>query len=138
MLKVLIADDHAIVRRGLKEILQEAFGATLVVGEASTGLEALNRARAETWDVAILDITMPGQGGLGVLKALKHEQPSLPVLILSMHSSSHYVLGSLKVGASGYLNKEAAPEELVKAIETVLAGGRYVSRVLAQALGLKL
>ena len=138
MLRVLIADDHAIVRRGLKEILQEAFETTLVIGEASTGLEALNQARAEAWDVVVLDITMPGQGGLKVLKALKHEQPSLPVLMLSMHSSSHYVLGSLKAGASGYLNKEAAPEELVKAIETVLAGGRYVSRALAQTLDLNL
>lgn len=136
MLRVLIADDHAIVRRGLKEILQEASDTTLVVGEASTGLEALQQARAETWDVVVLDITMPDRGGLEILKALKHEQPRLPVLILSMHSGSHYVLGSLKAGASGYLNKEAAPEELVKAIETVLAGGRYISRALAETFGL--
>lgn len=138
MLKVLIADDHAIVRRGLKEILQEAFDTTVIVGEASTGPEALNQAQAERWDIAVLDITMPGRGGLDVLKALKHEQPNLPVLILSMHSGSHYVLESLKAGASGYLNKEAAPDELVKAIETVLAGERYVSRALVQTLGLKL
>lgn len=136
MLKVLIADDHIIVRRGLKEILQEAFDTSLVVGEASTGPEALTQARAEAWDVAVLDITMPGLGGLDVLKALKHERPSLPVLILSMHSGSHYVLESLKAGAAGYLSKEAAPEELVKAIETVLVGKRYVSRALARTLGL--
>ncbi len=138
MLKVLIADDHAIVRRGLKEILQEAFDTTLVLGEASSGPEALELSRTEVWDVVVLDITMPGRNGLEILKELREEQPNLPVLMLSMHSGSHYVMRSLKAGASGYLNKETAPEELVRAIQVVLAGGRYVSHDLAQTLGLNL
>jgi DNA-binding NarL/FixJ family response regulator len=135
MLKVLIADDHAIVRKGLREILREAAEETLV-GEASDGLEALARAAAEPWDVVVLDITMPGPNGLEVLKQLKQSQPNLPVLMLSMHSGYHYVNGSLKAGASGYLNKETAPEELVAAIHTAIAGGVYVSRSLARALEL--
>ena len=135
MLKVLIADDHAIVRRGLKEILQDAFETDLVVGEASDGREALTMARTESWDVMVLDITMPHRNGIEVLEALRIDRPALPIVMLSMHSSLPYVLKSLKAGAAGYLNKETAPEELVHAIQTVLGGGRYVSRDLAQALG---
>src|SRR5688500_1378257 len=99
MLRVLIADDHAIVRKGLKEILREASELT-TVGEASNGDEALARVHAEPWDVVVLDITMPGQNGLEVLKQLKHSHPHLPVLMLSMHSGYHYVMGSLNSGAS--------------------------------------
>lgn len=137
MLKILIADDHAIVRKGLKEILREAEETTLV-GEAQDSREALEKARAESWDVVVLDITMPGQSGLEVLKTLKREQPDLPVLMLSMHSSQYYILGSLKAGASGYLNKESAPEELVMAIRAAMDGQVYVSRALAEELGLNL
>jgi DNA-binding NarL/FixJ family response regulator len=135
MLKVLIADDHAIVRKGLREILREASEATLV-GEASNGDEALAQVEAAPWDVVVLDITMPGQNGLEVLKQLKRRHPHLPVLMLSMHSGYHYVMGSLKAGASGYLNKETAPEELVAAIHKAIDGGVYVSRSLAEALEL--
>jgi DNA-binding NarL/FixJ family response regulator len=135
MLRVLIADDHAIVRKGLREILREGAEETLV-GEASDGHEALAQAQAEQWDVVVLDITMPGPNGLQVLKQLKQSQPNLPVLMLSMHSGYHYVTGSLKAGASGYLNKETAPEELVAAIHTAIAGGVYISRSLARALEL--
>ena len=137
ILKVLIADDHAIVRKGLREILREESEATLV-GEASNGAEALTKAHADSWDVVVLDITMPGQNGLEVLKQLKQQLPKLPVLMLSMHSGYHYVMGSLKLGASGYLNKETAPEELVAAIHTAIAGGTYVSRSLAEGLDLDL
>lgn len=137
MLKVLIADDHAIVRKGLKEILREA-SETTQVGEASNGLEALDRVNAEPWDVVVLDITMPGQNGLEVLKQLKTRFPKLPVLMLSMHSGYHYVMGSLKAGASGYLNKETAPEELIAAIRKAIDGGIYVSRTLAESLDLDL
>jgi DNA-binding NarL/FixJ family response regulator len=137
MLKVLIADDHAIVRKGLKEILRTASEAT-TVGEASDGAEALAQVNAEPWDVIVLDITMPGQNGLEVLKQLKRDHPKLPVLMLSMHSGYHYVMGSLKAGASGYLNKETAPEELITAIRTAIGGGIYVSRGLAESLDLDL
>jgi DNA-binding NarL/FixJ family response regulator len=129
MLRVLIADDHAIVRKGLRDILREASEEALV-GEASNGLEALELARAEPWDVVVLDITMPGATGLAVLKQLKHDRPALPVLMLSMHSGDPYVNGSLKAGASGYLSKESAPEELLTAIREVLAGGTYISESL--------
>ena len=135
MLKVLIADDHAIVRKGLKEILREASESTHV-GEAGNGQEALERVDREAWDVVVLDITMPGLNGLEVLKRLKRVQPGLPVLMLSMHSGYHYVMGSLKAGASGYLNKETAPEELVAAIHKAIEGGVYVSRSLAEGLEL--
>ena len=129
MLRVLIADDHAIVRKGLRDILREAAEEALV-GEASNGLEALELARAQPWDVVVLDITMPGASGLAVLKQLKHDRPKLPVLMLSMHSGDLYVNGSLKAGASGYLNKESAPEELLTAIRAVLAGETYISQSL--------
>jgi len=137
MLKVLIADDHAIVRKGLKEILRAA-SETTMVGEANDGEQALAQANAQPWDVVVLDITMPGINGLEVLKLLKRDHPQLPVVMLSMHSGYHYVMGSLKAGASGYLNKETAPEELVTAIHTALAGGIYVSRSLAESLNLDL
>lgn len=136
-MRVLIADDHAIVRKGLREILREA-SETTTVGEASNGSEALDKIHREAWDVVVLDITMPGQNGLEVLKELKRLQPGLPVLMLSMHSGYHYVMGSLKAGASGYLNKETAPEELVTAIRTAIDGGIYVSRSLAEGLNLDL
>ena len=135
MLKVLIADDHAIVRKGLKEVLRETAEPT-AVGEASNGDEALNKIQSEAWDVVVLDITMPGCNGLEVLRQTKLQSPDLPVLMLSMHSGYHYVLGSLKAGASGFLNKETAPEELVTAIHTAMDGGIYVSRALAQELDL--
>jgi two-component system invasion response regulator UvrY len=131
MLRVLIADDHAIVRKGLRDILREA-SEDAFVGEASNGLEALALARGELWDVVVLDITMPGASGLAVLKQLKHDRPELPVLMLSMHSGELYVNGSLKAGASGYLNKESAPEELLTAIRTVLAGDTYISQSLKE------
>ncbi|SRR5579859_1794146 len=129
MLRVLIADDHAIVRKGLHDILREASEEALV-GEASNGLQALELARSEPWDVVVLDITMPGANGLTVLKQIKRDRPQLPVLMLSMHSGSLYVNGSLKAGASGYLSKESAPEELLTAIRTVMAGQTYVSQSL--------
>ena len=135
MLKVLIADDHAIVRKGLKEVLRESAEPTSV-GEARNGDEALDKIQSEAWDVVVLDITMPGCNGLEVLRQAKLQSPDLPVVMLSMHSGYHYVLGSLKAGASGFLNKETAPEELVTAIHTALDGGIYVSRALAQELDL--
>ena len=137
MLKVLIADDHAIVRKGLKEILREASESTSVA-EASNGQEAIEKVGAESWDVVLLDITMPEYNGLEVLRQIKLQRPLMPVLMLSMHSGYHSVMGSLKAGASGYLNKESAPEELVAAIRTAIGGGVYVSHGLADELNLNL
>ena len=130
MLRVLIADDHYKVRQGLRDLLQEEPEAMLV-GEAKTGHETLEQARAESWDVVVLDINFPDQSGLDVLRAIKQERPTLPVLLLSMHPGSQYIKGSLKAGASGFLSKETAPDELKAAINTVLSGGVYVSRALA-------
>jgi two-component system, NarL family, invasion response regulator UvrY len=129
MLKILIADDHAIVRQGLKEILREAPVAA-VVSEAADGHEAAQKALRDDWDVIVLDITMPGQSGLDVLKEVKRQKPAVPVLMLSGHTGEHYVRRSLRDGASGYLSKESAPDELVTAIEAALAGNVYLSNNL--------
>jgi two-component system, NarL family, invasion response regulator UvrY len=132
-MRILIADDHAVVRLGLKKILIEAFKKA-VVGEASNSQEALDRVWSEPWDVVILDLTMPGRTGLEVLKEIKREKPKLPVLILSMHPEDQFAVRLLKAGASGYMTKESAPEELVGAIKKAIAGGRYVSLKLAEKL----
>jgi DNA-binding NarL/FixJ family response regulator len=133
MIKVLIADDHPIVRQGLRQILA---GTTdlAVAGEAVNGQEALDQVRAGSWDVLVLDMTMPGRSGFDILKELKHDQPHLPVLVLSMHAEEQFAVRVLKAGASGYLTKENAPEELVKAIRKVVSGGKYISPGLAESL----
>ncbi|MGA2577035.1 MAG: response regulator transcription factor [Bryobacteraceae bacterium] len=133
MIRVLIADDHAILRRGLKEILMRELDG-VVCGEAKDAIEIIARIQEGEWDLAILDITMPGRSGLDVLRELKAARPKLPVLVLSMHPEDQYAKRILKAGASGYMNKESAPEELVKAVRKVLAGGRYVSAALAEKL----
>ena len=133
MIKVLIADDHAIVRKGLREILRGEADLQ-VAGEASDGLGAIDRALAEPWDVVVLDITMPGASGVEVLKRLKREQPALPVIMLSMHANQLIVKGCLDIGANGYVVKEAAPEELVAAIRTALGGQVYLCHAVRQTL----
>jgi len=133
MIRILIADDHAVVRRGLKQIVADEPD-LMVAGEAHSGQEALALARGQHWDVVMLDISMPGRGGLEVLKDLKQERPGLPVLILSMHPEEQFAVRALKLGASGYLTKDSAPEELVRAIRKVVAGGRYVTASLAEKL----
>ncbi len=126
-----------ILRRGLRDILtQELEG--LVCGEAKNAEEVLEQTKNHTWDLVILDLTMPGRSGLDILRDLKREQPGLPVLVLSMHSEQQYGRRVLRAGASGYLSKESAPEELVRAVRKVLAGGRYVSPALAEKLALDL
>jgi DNA-binding NarL/FixJ family response regulator len=137
MIRVLIADDHAILRRGLQEILVRELEDS-VFGEAKDAREVLTRTQSDDWDLVILDITMPGRSGLDVLRDLRALRPKLPVLILSMHSEAQYGKRILRAGASGFMNKESAPEELVKAVQKVLAGGRYVSPVLAERLALDL
>ena len=137
MLRILLADDHAILREGLKEILLRDLDG-VVFGEAETAQRVLAEVQQHPWDLVILDITMPGRSGLDVLRDLKLLQPKLPVLVLSMHPEDQYGKRVLKAGAAGYLRKESAPEELIKAIRKVLAGGRYVSPVLAEKLALDL
>ena len=134
MIKVLTADDHAIVRSGLKQILDETGGEIQVEGEAANGREVLEKIQAQDWDVLVLDITMPGRSGLDILKDIRQLKPRLPILILSMHAEEQFATRMLKAGASGYLNKESAPEELVKAIRKVCEGGKYVSPAQAERM----
>jgi len=136
MTKILIADDHAIVRKGLIKILMES-DAWTSVDEAGSGQEALDRVLKGSYDLVLLDISMPGRGGLDVLKEIKERLPFLPVLMLSMYPEKEYALRSLRAGASGYLTKDNAPEELVRAIRMVLSGGRYVTDSLAEILALE-
>ncbi|WIM07036.1 MAG: response regulator transcription factor [Candidatus Nitricoxidivorans perseverans] len=133
MIHVLIADDHAIVRQGLKQILSETDD-LVVAGEADDGAEALQLARNQQWDVFLLDVSMPNRNGIDTLKQLKKEFPKLPVLILSMHPEEQYAVRALKAGASGYLTKQSAPEQLVTAIRKVAGGKKYVSPAVAEQL----
>lgn len=137
MIKILIADDHPIVRQGLKQILSEEADMG-VFGEAQNSQEVLELVRKKDWDIVVLDITMPGRGGIDVLKELKHQRPKLPVLILSMHPENQYAVRALKAGAAGYVTKGSAQEELVKAIRKILRGGKYVSPTLAEKLAFNL
>lgn len=132
-MKILIADDHSVVRHGLKQILADAFR-NAEFGEAKNGQEAIALVWKETWDVVVLDITMPGQSGLDVLKAIKKSRPKLPVLMLSMHPEDQFAVRMLKIGAAGYMTKESAPAELVGAVNKVISGGRYVSPALAEKM----
>src|SRR5438552_1039398 len=132
-MRILLADDHAVVRHGLKQILADDFKRA-VFGEARNAQEALNLVWKENWDVVVLDITMPGRSGLEVLHEIKRSRPRLPVLVLSMHPENQFAVRVLKSGASGYMTKESAAEELVGAIKKVLEGGRYVSTSLAEKL----
>src|SRR5437867_11914763 len=127
MIKVVVVDDHAVVREGLKRIISENPGME-VTGEAGDGHEALKVIQSEPCDVVLLDITMPNRSGLDVLKQLHAESPSLPVLVLSMHSEDQYAVRILSAGPAGYVTKESAPARLVEAIRKVVRGGRYVSR----------
>jgi DNA-binding NarL/FixJ family response regulator len=133
MIKILIADDHAIVRKGLKQIVAETSDMD-VAGEAANGQEVLELVRNSDWDIVLLDIAMPGRGGMDTLKVLKQERPELPVLVLSMYPEEQYAVRTLKAGAAGYLTKESAPEELISAIRKVSLGGKYVSASLAEKL----
>jgi len=133
MIRILIADDHAIVRQGLKQILSDAPD-LVVAGEASNGVEALRMLRENAYDMLLLDIAMPGKSGIEVLKQIKQETPKLPVLILSIYPEEQYAVRLIKAGAASYLNKESAPEQLVKAIRTVAAGKRFISPSVAELI----
>jgi|SRR5438128_1555021 len=133
MISVLIADDHTIVRQGLKHILSND-SQLKVVGEATNGEEVLKMLETLKVDGVVLDITMPGKNGLDVLKELKRKYPQLPVLVLSMHPEDQFAIRVLKAGASGYVTKESAPDELIGALRKVCSGGKYVSPQLAEKL----
>jgi two-component system invasion response regulator UvrY len=133
MIKILVADDHAVVREGVKQILSE-IPDMVVAAEASSAQEVLNKVWENNYDVVLLDISMPGRGGLDVLKQLKDEKPGLPVLILSIYPEEQYAVRALKAGASGYLTKESAPDELIAAIRKISQGRKYVSASLAEKL----
>lgn len=133
MIKILLADDHPVVRKGLKEILSNEIQGVLVA-EAKSGQEALDAVKRQPWDLVILDISMPGRSGMDALKEIKSTRPKLPVLVLSMHPEAQYGGRALMSGASGYLNKQGAPDELVRAVRQVLAGRVYVTQELAESL----
>ncbi len=133
MIKILIADDHRIVREGLKLILEEPSDIS-VISEASDGFEVLSLVRKNKYDVIILDISMPGKSGLDVLKEIRKDKPKLPILILSAYPEDQYAVRVIKAGANGYLTKESAPEELITAIRRVQLGKKYISLSLAEKL----
>jgi len=133
MIRVLIADDHAVVREGLRQILTKQSD-MVVAGEAASGSEVLNKIRESNFDVVLLDLTMPGRSGLEILTEIRKENAAPRVLILSVHSESLYAVRALKAGASGYLTKESAPEQLVDAIRKVSGGGKYITPSLAERL----
>ncbi len=137
MTNVFIADDHSIVRKGFRQIIEETPNMS-VIGEAGSGDEVLTKARTENWDILVLDLSMPGRGGLDVLQELHAMKPRMPILVLSMHPEDQYAVRILKAGASGYVNKESAVEELVTAIQKVVDGGRYVSPEFAEKLAFDL
>jgi DNA-binding NarL/FixJ family response regulator len=133
MIRIAIVDDHAIVRAGLKQYLQEQVDFR-VTGEASNGREAVDLVRAGEVDVMIMDLSMPDHGGVDALAAIRAREPDLPVLILSGFPEAHYATTLLKQGASGYLNKECDPEEIVSAIRTVYRGRKYITPAVAELL----
>jgi two-component system invasion response regulator UvrY len=133
IIKIIIADDHAIVREGLKQILADSKD-IVVTGDAENGVDAIKLVRKNDCDVLLLDISMPDRSGIEVLKQIKKEAPKLAILMLSMHREDQYAVRSLKAGAAGYLNKQSAPNELVDAIRLVAAGRKYISPALAQEL----
>ena len=137
MYRILIADDHPIVRQGLKHILEES-GYVRSIEEAETGREVVDKIRLSPFDVILLDISMPGMSGLETLEEIKKLNPSLPVLILSMYPEEDYAVRALKTGASGYLTKKSAPDELAKAIKKIARGERYISPALADFLAVNL
>ncbi|HSR68295.1 MAG TPA: response regulator transcription factor [Acidobacteriota bacterium] len=137
MIKVLVADDHPVVREGLKRIIEKD-SAMLVAAEAGTSQEVLDRLVAQLPDVVLLDINMPGRGGLEVLQQIKLHYSSLPVLVVSMYPEDQYATRVLRAGAAGYLTKESAPSQLVNAIRKVVRGGKYVSPTLAEKLAIDL
>jgi len=132
-MRILLADDHAMLRGGLKLMLTEAFKEA-TFGEAENCQQALEAAISQPWALIILDISMPGRGGLDVLKEIRAQRVTTPILMLSMYAERQFAVRAFRAGASGYLTKASAGTELIRAVERILAGGRYVSTVLAEQL----
>lgn len=135
-MKILICDDHNIVRDGLKSILQQLDGITLI-GEAGDGNETLEQLNKQVYDILLLDISLPGKNGLEVLQLVKAKWPSIKVLMLSMYPQEQYAIRTLQLGASGYLTKDTASEELLLAVKRLSEGGKYISQALAESLALR-
>ena len=133
MKNILLVDDHSIVRQGLKNLI-ELESDLQVAGEASSGVEALKLVRSNSYDVVVLDISMPDKNGVDTLHDLKHVAPNLPVLILSGYAEAQYALNLMRNGCKGYLSKDADSDEIIKAIRTVAGGKRYVSSILAELM----
>ncbi len=136
MIKVLLADDHSIVRAGLRRIVEES-GKMHVVAEAADGREAIQLVKDTAPDVAVIDISMPGLDGLEVIAQLQALHPKLPILVLTMHEEGQYVVRAIQAGAMGYLTKQSAPEQLVKAIHKIYEGQRYITDEAAESLALR-
>jgi two-component system invasion response regulator UvrY len=136
-MKILIADDHTIFREGLKHILTE-YPDMIVADEVRNGREVLDKIWNNDYDMVLLDISMPGMTGLEALKQLKNDRPKLPVLVLSMHPEEQYAVRALRAGASGYLTKESAPDELMTAIRKISQGRKYITSSLAERLALEM
>ena len=137
MINILIADDHAIVREGLKNIIAEALD-IVVKDEANNGAEVIKKILKNDYDMIVLDITMPGRDGIDVLKQIKSFKPDLGILIMSMHPEDQFAYRALKLGASGYINKDKAPEEMIDAIRKVASGRKYISASFAEKLAVNL
>jgi DNA-binding NarL/FixJ family response regulator len=133
MTRILIADDHELVRRGLRQTLTETFR-ELAVGEAADGGQALLAIEKEPWDLVLLDVNMPGRSGIEVLQDLKRLQPQLPVVVVSAYPEKDYAVRAFKLGAAGYVSKQGASSELIAAVRKALAGGRYITPSLGEAL----
>jgi two-component system invasion response regulator UvrY len=132
MYRVLLVDDHDVVRKGIRAILEDRFAA-IAIREASNGDEAL-AALIDPFDAVVLDLSMPGRSGIDLLTEIKHRFPKLPVLIMSLHGEEQFAVRALRAGASGYLTKSAASEQLIAAFERIMRGGRYISEALAERL----
>ena len=136
-MKILVLDDHAIIRKGLKQILLEAYPSA-VIDELKDAEELFSAVTGKAYDIIISDLSMPGRSGLDVVEFMRQNYPKTPVLILSIHPEEQYAIRALKAGAAGYLSKDAATEELVKAVQRVLQGRKYISSTLAERMALEL
>jgi len=132
-MKILLVDDHQVVRQGLKQMLADEYPKA-AFGEAGTAAEAVQAIHRQKWDLVLLDLNLPGRGGLDALGDFKAAQPLLPVLVLSMHPEAEFAVQALRAGAAGYLTKQSAAEELLAAVQQALEGGRYITASLAEKL----